>query len=184
MSTITNIKGEVIDMMTGEVVGRAEGAPLEKAPRSAAGVDQEFTSTDDAVGGLINNTTWGLQSALFALPDAATLGIGKALGMKEDQVQTLGKLFNKLQVAIGGDKIRAPKNEAERYARAIGEGIGANLPFTGILAWAASKAPIARAGTELTGRVGPSGSVLLKTLLQMRLILLSAIPEESCFLWT
>jgi len=160
MSTITNIKGEVIDMMTGEVVGRAEGAPLEKAPRSAAGVDQEFTSTNDAIGGLVNNTTWGLQSALFALPDAATLGIGKALGMKEDQVQTLGKLFNKLQVAIGGDKIRAPKNEAERYARAIGEGVGANLPFTGILAWAASKAPIARAGTELTGRIGPSGSIL------------------------
>jgi hypothetical protein len=145
MSTITNIKGEVIDMMTGEVVGRAEGAPLEKAPRSAAGVDQEFTSTDDAVGGLINNTTWGLQSALFALPDAATLGIGKALGMKEDQVQTLGKLFNKLQVAIGGDKIRAPKNEAERYARAIGEGVGANLPFTGLLAWAAKSAPMVRA---------------------------------------
>ena len=42
MSTITNIKGEVIDMMTGEVVGRAEGAPLEKAPRSAAGVDQDI----------------------------------------------------------------------------------------------------------------------------------------------
>lgn len=160
MSTITNINGEVIDMMTGEVVGRSESAPLEKDPRSAAGIDQEFTSNDDAVGGLINNTTWGMQSALFALPDMATLGVGKALGMKEDQVQTLGKLFNKLQVGIGGDKIRAPKNEAERYARAIGEGIGANLPFTGILAWAASKAPMVRAGTELTGKVGPSGSIL------------------------
>ena len=145
MRTYTNLSGEVVDFDTGEVVGRAEGAPLEKAPRSAAGVDQEFTSTDDAVGGLINNTTWGLQSALFALPDAATLGIGKALGMKEDQVQTLGKLFNKLQVAIGGDKIRAPKNEAERYARAIGEGVGANLPFTGLLAWAAKSAPMVRA---------------------------------------
>ena len=160
MSTITNINGEVIDMMTGEVVGRSESAPLEKDPRSAAGIDQEFTSNDDAVGGLINNTTWGMQSALFALPDMATLGVGKALGMKEDQVQTLGKLFNKLQVGIGGDKIRAPKNEAERYARAVGEGIGANLPFTGILAWAANKAPMVRAGTELTGKVGPSGSIL------------------------
>jgi hypothetical protein len=153
MRTYTNLSGEVVDFDTGEVVGRAEGAPLEKAPRSAAGVDQEFTSTDDAVGGLINNTTWGMQSALFAIPDAATLGIGKALGMKEDQVQTLGKLFNKLQVGIGGDKIRAPKNEAERYARAIGEGIGANLPFTGILAWAANKAPMVRTATPSQGLI-------------------------------
>jgi hypothetical protein len=153
MSTITNINGEVIDMMTGEVVGRSESAPLEKDPRSAAGIDQEFTSTDDAVGGLINNTTWGLQSALFALPDMATLGVGKALGMKEDQVQTLGKLFNKLQVGVGGDKIRAPKNEAERYARAVGEGIGASLPFTGILAWAASKAPMARIASPSQGLI-------------------------------
>ena len=160
MRTYTNTLGEVVDFDTGEVVGRSEGAAVEKDPRSAAGVDQPFTGTDDAVGGLINNTTWGMQSALFAIPDAATLGIGKALGMKEDQVQTLGKLFNKLQVGIGGDKIRAPKNEAERYARAIGEGIGANLPFTGILAWAANKAPMVRAGSELTGKVGPSGSLL------------------------
>jgi hypothetical protein len=65
MRTYTNLSGEVVDFDTGEVVGRAEGAPLEKAPRSAAGVDQEFTSTDDAVGGLINNTTWGMQSALL-----------------------------------------------------------------------------------------------------------------------
>jgi hypothetical protein len=153
MRTYTNLSGEVVDFDTGEVVGRAEGAPLEKAPRSAAGADQAFTSTDDAVGGLINNTTWGMQSALFAIPDAATLGIGKALGMKEDQVQTLGKLFNKLQVGIGGDKIRAPKNEAERYARAIGEGIGANLPFTGILAWAANKAPMVRTATPSQGLI-------------------------------
>jgi len=153
MSTITNINGEVVDMMTGEVVGRSKDAVMEKDPRSAAGADQAFTSTDDAVGGLINNTTWGMQSALFAIPDAATLGIGKALGMKEDQVQTLGKLFNKLQVGIGGDKIRAPKNEAERYARAIGEGIGANLPFTGILAWAANKAPMVRTATPSQGLI-------------------------------
>lgn len=153
MSTITNINGEVVDMMTGEVVGRSKDAVMEKDPRSAAGADQAFTGTDDAVGGLINNTTWGMQSALFAIPDAATLGIGKALGMKEDQVQTLGKLFNKLQVGIGGDKIRAPKNEAERYARAIGEGIGANLPFTGILAWAANKAPMVRTATPSQGLI-------------------------------
>jgi hypothetical protein len=160
MRTYTNTLGEVVDFDTGEVVGRSEGAAVEKDPRSAAGVDQPFTGTDDAVGGLINNTTWGMQSALFALPDLATLGIGKALGMKEDQVQTLGKLFNKLQVGIGGDKIRAPKNEAERYARAIGEGVGGGLPFSGILAWAARKAPMVRAGSELTGKVGPSGSLL------------------------
>jgi len=142
-------------MMTGEVVGRSKDAVMEKDPRSAAGADVEATNLDDKVGGLINNTTWGLQSALFALPDAATLGIGKALGMKEDQVQTLGKLFNKLQTAIGGDKVTAPRNEGERYARAIGEGIGASLPFTGILAWAANKAPMVRA----TGTV-PSKSLL------------------------
>jgi len=132
-------------MMTGEVVGRSKDAVMEKDPRSAAGADVEATNLDDKIGGLINNTTWGLQSALFAIPDAATLGVGKALGMNEDQVQTLGKLFNKLQTAIGGNKITAPRNEGERYARAIGEGIGASLPFTGILAWAANKAPMVRA---------------------------------------
>ncbi len=108
-------------MMTGEVVGRSKDAVMEKDPRSAAGADVEATNLDDKIGGLINNTTWGLQSALFAIPDAATLGVGKALGMNEDQVQTLGKLFNKLQTAIGGDKVTAPRNEGERYARAIGE---------------------------------------------------------------
>ena len=56
MSTITNIRGEVVDLMTGEVVGRTQAAPTEKGPRSATGPEQEFTSTGDAVAGLVNNT--------------------------------------------------------------------------------------------------------------------------------
>lgn len=142
MATLTNARGEVVDLTTGEVVGRAESAPTEVDPRKAVGPDMEAPGGKTAQG-LINNFSWGFNSALFALPDFVTKKIGQGIGMDEDQVMTLSKFFNKGE--------RAPVNSTERYARAVGEGVGGTLPFTGILAWAAKTAPMVKAAEPGAG---------------------------------
>lgn len=142
MVTLTNARGEVVDLTTGEVVGRAEGAPTQVEPRKAAGPDVPAPEGKTAQG-LINNLSWGFNSALFALPDTGAKLVGKAIGMDEDQIFTLAKFFNKGQ--------RAPVNSSERYARAVGEGIGGTMPFTGILAWAAKTAPMVKAAEPGAG---------------------------------
>ncbi len=143
MTTLTNSRGEVVDLTTGKVVARVEGAPTAESTRAKPQLDQAVPE-GDRLGGLLRNASWGFNSALFALPDAATLGIGRALGMKEDEVFTLGKFFNKGQVA--------PRDSTERYARAIAEGVGGTMPFTGILAWAARMRPmVTTAQTVKTG---------------------------------
>jgi hypothetical protein len=143
MTTLTNARGELVDLTTGNVVGRVEGAPTTESARAKPQLDQAVPE-GDRLGGLLRNASWGFNSALFALPDAATLGIGRALGMKEDEVFTLGKFFNKGQVA--------PRDSTERYARAIAEGVGGTMPFTGILAWAARLRPmVTTAQTVKTG---------------------------------
>ena len=142
MTTLTNARGEVIDLTTGETIGRAEGAPM-AAPARSPRVETAVPE-GDRVSGLVNNLSWGFNSALFALPDAATLAIGRGLGLKEDEVFTLGKFFNK-----GAAPAR---NAEERYARAIGEGVGGTMPFTGILAWFARTRPmVTTAQTVKTG---------------------------------
>ena len=139
MPTLTNTRGEVIDMATGEVVGRAEGAPALPAGQQ---VDPRATGLElpapegKTAQGLINNFSWGFNSALFALPDFVAKKIGQGLGMQEDQVATLAKFFNKGE--------RTPVNAAERYSRAVGEGVGGTLPFTGILAYAAKASPMVK----------------------------------------
>ena len=140
MPMLTNAQGELIDMLTGEVVERREGSP---APAQAnARTDPRATGPEGVVPegktaqGLINNFSWGFNSALFALPDFVTKKIGQGLGMEEDQVFTLGKFFNK--------GAQTPVNAAERYSRAFGEGVGGGLPFTGVLAYAAKASPMVR----------------------------------------
>jgi hypothetical protein len=141
-TTITNAYGQLVDMTTGNIVGRTEGAPTTQPVRSTR--NNEVIPEGDRLGGLLRNVSWGFNSALFALPDVATQGIGKALGMKEQDVFTLGKFFNKGQVA--------PRDSTERYARAIAEGVGGTMPFTGILAWAARMRPmVTTAQTVKTG---------------------------------
>jgi len=125
MATLTNTRGELIDMATGEVVGRAEGAPVARDPR-ATGPEE---AVSDPVAGLIKQGSWGFNAGLFALPDLAVKGIGNALGMDEKNVTTLTKIFNRGETA--------PRNEQERYARAIGEGIGGGLLPTGVLSFIA-----------------------------------------------
>lgn len=128
MVTLTNTRGETVDLTTGDVVGRAEGVPTEVAPR------QSKTEVPSSALDTINQLSWGFNSALFALPDAAQRAIGHGLGMKDDQIFQFTRLFNK------GEK--APENTVDRYTRAIGEGVGGTLPFTGILAWAAKARPL------------------------------------------
>ena len=124
MAQITTPDGQVIDLDTGTVVGRTE-APVPKSKFEIPGNPYD----------LAKQASYGFNAALFSLPDAAVRQIGKALGYDEKNVQTLTKIFNK------GDT--GPKNSEERYARAIAEGIGANLPITGILGFAAASQKLA-----------------------------------------
>ena len=142
MTTLTNARGELIDITTGEVVGRTPGAPTDVAPRART-VDVPAPEGDRAMG-LARNLSWGFNSMLFALPDAATKAIGRGLGLKEQEVFTLGKFFNKGEAPA--------RNIEERFARAIGEGVGGTMPFTGVLAWAARTMPASKlVNTSKTG---------------------------------
>ena len=132
MTTITNARGELVDMTTGEVVGSAEGTPTTVAPRKSK--QNVPTQGADRVNGVLRNLSWGFNAGLFALPDLATEGIAKVIGMSPEETFTLGKYFNQGQVA--------PRNAEERYVRAIGEGVGAGMPFTGVLAFAAKARPM------------------------------------------
>ena len=119
MATITTQDGEIIDLKTGETVGTTK--PL--VPESK--LEIPTTAMDVARQG-----SYAFNAALFALPDAAVRRIGKSLGLEENEVQTLTKIFNK------GD--RGAKNTTERYARAIGNAVGANVPITGVLGYMAT----------------------------------------------
>ena len=152
---VQDSKGQLIDLsnLSAGPVGRAEGAPVARDPR-AKGPDQEV---DDPVSGLIRNASWGFSAGLFALPDLAVKGIGKALGMDDKNVMTLGKLFTR----ASGQTDAAPRNEQERYARAIGEGIGGGLFPTGVLSFIARSklySPIAKTiqGERMPSPVGTS----------------------------
>lgn len=142
MPTIMNTQGQLVDMTTGEIVGRAEGAPIAVEPRKA-GAPEQVTEGADKVKGLVNNLSWGFNSALFSLPDAAQRVIGKGLGLDENQVFQFAKFFNRGEVA--------PKNSGERYSRAIGEGIGNALPVTGILGYMAATRPMVTAAQPAAG---------------------------------
>lgn len=134
--------GRILDTSTGEITGRVEGAPTSTNMRAVR--PNQPVPEGDAAMGLARNFSWGFNSALFALPDAATQGIGRALGLKEQDVFTLGKFFNKEQVA--------PRNVAERFTRALGEGAGGGAPFTGIALWGARALPaIKTVSTSKTG---------------------------------
>ena len=110
--------GQIFDTEVGDIVGRTE------APVPASKLELPVSAMDVARQG-----SYAFNAALFALPDAAVRRIGKGLGMEEGEVQTLTKIFNK------GD--RGAKNATERYARAIGNAVGANVPITGVLGFIA-----------------------------------------------
>jgi hypothetical protein len=146
--------GNLVDMTTGEVVGRDESVPANVDPRSAARPDLPVSGALDRVTGVVNQASWGFNSALFALPDLATKGIGKALGLQDEEVTTLSKIFNRGETA--------PRDRTERYARALLEGVGATLPFTGILAWAARARPMVQAATPSAGILKGTADDIIK----------------------
>ena len=143
MTTLTNANGDLVDLTTGEVTGRAQGAPTAVVdPRKNTGAPDQIV--ENPLMGLLKNTTWGFNSALFALPDALVTQIGKQIfRQKPEETVTLTKLFNSGEVA--------PRNVEERYARATGEGLGGTLPFTGVLAAAARMRPMVMAATPSAG---------------------------------
>ena len=144
MATIVNTQGQLVDLTTGQIVGRTEGAPVATAEprRGGEGAPEQVTQGGDKVLGLVNNLSWGFNAGLFSLPDAAQRVIGRGLGLDENQVFQFTKFFNRGQVA--------PRNVEERYARAIGEGVGNTLPFTGILAYTAATRPLVSAAAPAT----------------------------------
>ena len=145
MPTFQDTSGQIIDFDTGKVVGRVEGVPTTTTDPRAGGPAAPDIQTQggDRVSGLLNNLSWGFNSALFAIPDAAQRLIGKGMGMDEKQVFQFTSLFNK--------GVQAPRNVEERYARAIGEGVGGTMPFTGILAYAGATRPLVSAAKPATG---------------------------------
>ena len=133
---VRDTAGVLHDLSTGKVVGRAEEAPITTTdPRKGGeGAPEQLTEGGDKVKGLVDNFSWGFNSALFSLPDGAQRVIGRGLGLDDKQVFQFTKFFNRGQVA--------PRNSGERYSRAIGEGVGSALPFTGILAYSAATRPM------------------------------------------
>jgi hypothetical protein len=140
MTLLTLQNGDVYDSDTG-AISRPEGASTTARARTP-GVREQVVPEGDRLSGLVKNFSWGFNSALFALPDAATRGIGRAIGLKDEDVFTLGKFFNQGAVPA--------RDATERYARAVGEGVGGTMPFTGILAWAARTAPMAKVAPKAT----------------------------------
>jgi len=135
---VLNMYGKPVDF------GAIEQPKPEKlvAGRTAEGVPARDTKLDiaasspmNAIGGLLRNLSWGFNSALFALPDAAYKKLATAYGLKEDQITSITNLFNQGE--------QTPRNASERFARAVGDGIGTTLPFTGILGAMAAARPVA-----------------------------------------
>ena len=158
-TTLTDVNGQVFDAFTGEPVGRAEGAPTSVNPRASAGTEarnQEFQGVSDAVAGITNQTSWGLATGLFHLPDKVVQGFGRALGMDPANVTTFTDIYKKTNRLIGGAPDVAPKNMTERFSRAIGEGIGGGAPFSGVVAWAAASRPAIQTAVKL----GADGKVI------------------------
>lgn len=173
---ITDASGNQVDLTTGQVVGAAPAAKPQPlvAGRTPEGVPARDTNLDiaassplDAVGGLLKNLSWGFNSALFALPDAAYKKLATAYGLKEDQITSLATLFNQGETT--------PRNASERFARAVGDGIGTTLPFTGILGAAAAARPVA--GLVATPQAGVRG--ILKGIADDTLNYIKANPVKA-----
>ena len=111
--------GQIYDTETGVISGKADDFQ----------VDQSKLNLPVSAMDVARQGSFALNAAMFSIPDAGVKAIGRALGMDDKEVVTLTKFFNR------GDT--GPKNAEERYARAIGEAIGANLPLTGVLGYVA-----------------------------------------------
>lgn len=191
MITTTNDRGERIDLLTGQLVdeaGQPSSAPSSLPPaaptdpRKAGGMERSSNVYDK-----VNQLTWGMQSALFALPDAVTRKIGQGMNLDENEVFQFTRLFNKtLPEKIGGTTERAPVNTTERYIRAIGEGATMSLPVTGILGYFAAARPAAgiAAVKDLRGKLFPEtpGTTLLGGIAKDAVTFVQKNPRLAPFL--
>lgn len=116
--------GTQIDLTTGQVVGQGKSEVVTPKEATQQKLEQYPGGIGQTVLDALQQGSWTLNSALLALPDEAIKAVGRARGLSEEDIPTFTKFFNRGEVA--------PKNAVERYARAIGTGIGSALPVTGV----------------------------------------------------
>ena len=175
MAIVTDLDGNQIDTANNwQVIKKGTPPPVTEG-RTATGElpretkqDVPFEGATDAVSGLVKNLSWGFNSALFALPDLAYKKFAEANGLQGDQITQLSKVFNRGEVA--------PKNSVERYSRAIGDGMGMTLPFSGVLAGVAFSRPIST-GLMLAPEAGVKG--IFKGLAKDTLDYIAANPTKA-----
>jgi hypothetical protein len=130
MNTFTFPDGIQVDLESGNIIGQQPAQPIvagDITKREALNVERSDKGAGRQALDVIKQLTWGLNSALFALPDAVVEQVGKAAGVDEKEIPTFTKYFNAGQVA--------PENMLERFALTIGKGAGAGLPLTGLLGY-------------------------------------------------
>jgi hypothetical protein len=150
MSVVTFPDGMVMNLETGEILGaEPKATTAADVLKKKSTVDVERPAGEG--GGFmdaLNQFSWGFNSALFSLPDAVVKQVGRAAGVKEEEIPQMVEYFNRGEVA--------PEGQLERFTRAIGKGSGSALPFTGLLgAFARTNA--------LTAPLAPSAGVLKRT---------------------
>ena len=107
-------------------------------------------SLDSALGAA-KQFSWGLNAGLFAAPDWVVKKFAKgAFGLKEKDAFQFADVYKSVAPET------APRNSVERYAKTIGEGIGANLGISGIL-----KFGVAKTGA-LAADLAPNAGVIKK----------------------
>lgn len=125
MRTFTFPDGVTIDVDSGQIIG--QDAPAEIPAKQIT--QRENVNIDKPMGrqaaDALKQFSWGFNSALFALPDAAVAAVGRAAGVDEKEIPSFTRYFNAGQVA--------PEGQAERFALNIGKGAAAGLPLTGLL---------------------------------------------------
>ena len=134
---LMDTQGRMVDLDTGNVVGRAEGMPTAVDPLKANTTAERPTEGNDTLLGVLKQASWAWNAGIFALPDLAQRKIGQALGLDEDQVFQFTRFFNRGEVA--------PRSSLERFIRAAMTGASSGLPFTGILGAAAAARPAIQA---------------------------------------
>jgi hypothetical protein len=174
MAIITTVDGYQVDTDNGKILQKGAPPPVVEGRTPTGELPREtkqeipFEGPMDAVSGLVKNLSWGFNSALFALPDFAYKKFAEANGLKGDQITQLSQIFNRGEVA--------PKNSVERYSRAIGDGMGMTLPFTGVLAGIAVSRPIST-GLMLAPEAGVKG--IFKGLAKDTLDYIAANPTKA-----
>jgi hypothetical protein len=118
MSTVTFPDGMIMNLETGEILGaEPKATTAADVLKKTGSVDVERPAGEG--GGFmdaLNQFSWGFNSALFALPDAVVKQVGRAAGVKEEEIPQMVEYFNRGEVAPEGQLERA-QMEAARAAK-------------------------------------------------------------------